>query len=632
MPESFTILIVDDNLNNLFTLHAILARLPETEVVEATSGEEALLRTLERQIDLILLDIQMPGMDGFETARHLQMTERTRKIPVVFLTAVFKSDEFIQHGFEAGAVDYFTKPLDENLLLSRVRLYRNLFQRERKLNAAIELLRQKEQAMAAALNLAEAANRAKSSFLSNMSHELRTPLTAVIGLSQLMARSVNLSEHEKKNLEIINRSGNHLLSLINDVLEMSKIEAGRVEFLQAATDVGALAREVADLFRTKAEQEGLTLTLELEGIPDALYVDAGKLRQILVNLVGNAIKFTSQGCVTLAIKGSALSGPAVQLDVSVTDTGIGIAQSNLERVFEPFAQMVTHATTSGTGLGLSICRRYLRMMGSELAIDSKPGVGSTFSFALTLTVAEKPVAAPHRDGQIVGLAAADRGRKILVVEDNEDARYLLTELLEPLGFTVEVAEDGLQAVAKSREVCPDVILMDWRMPKLNGLEAARQILADNCTVPPRILMLSANVFEDQKREALAVGIHAFLKKPLDENELFEALEEQLHLRFVRREPGEIPSKPKPCEDLRSEDLDVLPDAERKALADAVCEVNPVKMNQVLGRISVLSPALGLRLKAMIEAMRHRELWRLLVPAREEEMRSQRQRRSEHDRP
>jgi len=611
MADSFRILIVDDNRNNLYTLNAVLGRLQDTEIIDAASGEEALLQTLQQEIDLILLDIQMPGMDGFETARHLQMTERTRKIPVVFLTAVFKSEEFIKHGYEVGAVDYFTKPLDEHLLLSRVRLYRNLFLRERKLNEAIELLSQKEMAMVSALNQAEAANRAKSLFLSNMSHELRTPLTAVIGLSNLMARSVNLSEHEKRNLEIINRSGNHLMSLINDVLEMSKIEAGRVEILPAATDVAALAHEVVDLLRARAELEGLTLTHEMDGLPDVVQVDAGKLRQVLVNLVGNAIKFTFQGGVTLRICGCSVGPRAVQLKIEVQDTGIGIAREDLQRIFEPFAQMVTHATSSGTGLGLSICRKYLSMMGSELTIDSLPGVGSTFGFVLNLPLSDGPAVKPFLGGQIVGLAEEDRGKRLLIVEDNADARYLLTEVLAPLGFSLQVAENGLQAIEKAQEFCPEVILMDWRMPKMNGLDAARRILNGGCAVAPRILMLSANVFEEQKREALAAGIHAFLKKPLQEDELFAALEAQLNIRFQREEAGNAPTMAKSPQELTVRDLDLLPPAERRALAEAVSEVNPVKLGQVLNRINILSPALGLRLKTMIEAVRHRELWELL---------------------
>jgi signal transduction histidine kinase len=611
MADRFRILIVDDNANNLFALNAILSRVPEIMVVEAASGSEALLRTLESDIDLILLDVQMPGMDGFETARLLQSTERTRRIPVVFLTAVFKSEEFIRQGYQVGAVDYFTKPLDENLLLSRIRLYMNLLRRERGLNAALELLSQKEQAMAHALNLAEAANRAKSTFLSNMSHELRTPLTAVIGLSHLMAKSIHLSENEKRNLEIINRSGNHLLSLINDVLEMSKIEAGRTEMLETPADIATLARETAELLRTRAEQQGLTLTTVIEDVPAALHADSGKLRQVLVNLIGNAIKFTPAGSVTLSMKAVPLSATTVRLCVEVRDTGIGIALEDQARIFEPFAQVVTHPESSGTGLGLCISRQYLQMMASELTVESAPGAGSAFRFELVLPLADGPVARPTAGGLSVSLSDEDWGRCILIADDNEDARYLLTEMLTPAGFDVQVAADGVEALARTVDCCPDLILMDWRMPRMSGLEAARRILALEMKNPPKILMLSANAFEEQKRQALAVGVDDFLKKPLQEGELFAALEKHLGVRFVPSNRFEAVSASAVEAELTAPELDPLSAKDRQDLAQAVAEVNQAKLREVLGRIGIHSPQLALRLRSMIDRMKHRELWELL---------------------
>jgi signal transduction histidine kinase len=611
MADKFRILIVDDNAHNLFALSTILERVLEIEVVEAASGDEALLRTVESEIDLILLDVQMPGMDGFETARLLKSTERTRRIPIVFLTAVFKTEEFIRHGYELGAVDYFTKPLDENLLLARIKLYMNLLKRERGLNAAVELLSQKEQAMARALQMAEAANRAKSTFLSNMSHELRTPLTAVIGLSHLMARSVNLDENERRNLEIINRSGNHLLSLINNVLEMSKIEAGHAEMLESTADIPALVREVADLLRTRAEQQGLTFTVEIENVPAALHVDAGKLRQVLVNLIANAIKFTPAGGITLSMKAIRLTETTVRLSVDVRDTGIGIAPQDQARIFEPFAQIVTDASTSGTGLGLSISRQYLQMMGSELTIESTLGEGSTFGFTLVLPVAMDQITRAATRAQTVSLSDKDWGRRILVVDDNEDARYLLVEVLTPLGFEVQVAEDGFRAVERSIEFCPHLILMDWRMQRMSGLEAARRIIALELEPPPRIIIVSANAFDEQKQQALAAGVDDFLKKPLQEEELLAALETQLGVCFIRTERSGIVPPPAVDAELAAADLDPLSAKDRLDLAQAVAEVNQAKLRLVLHRIGLQSPTLARRLKAMIDEMKHRELWKLL---------------------
>ncbi|MFT3850392.1 MAG: ATP-binding protein [Propionivibrio sp.] len=247
-----------------------------------------------------------------------------------------------------------------------------------------ELVSERTQALKDALEAAESANRAKSVFLSNMSHELRTPLNSVIGFSRLLSKSARLDEKERNNLEIINRSGSHLLTLINDVLELSKIEAGQVGLAEAGTDVGELVREVADMMRPRAEQGGLRLECELDALPGIVRTDTVKLRQILINLLGNAVKFTRQGRVSLSVRGRGrLDGKAV-VEFAVRDTGIGIAEADRQKIYEPFGQLVTHATSAGTGLGLPITRQYLRMLGSELELESTPGVGSCFSFTVQL--------------------------------------------------------------------------------------------------------------------------------------------------------------------------------------------------------------------------------------------------------
>jgi two-component system, sensor histidine kinase and response regulator len=477
-----------------------------------------------------------------------------------------------------------------------------------------DLVSERTHALALALQQAETANRAKSTFLSNMSHELRTPLNSVIGFARLMTKSERLNETERKNLEIISRAGNHLLTLINDVLELSKIEAGQVSVCDAATDVAALVREVADMLRPRAEQGDLSLEIRIEGVPDTLHCDTVKLRQILINLLSNAVKFTRQGGVTLTVRGAPAGRGSARLEFEIRDSGIGIDPADQQRIFEPFVQAVTHATSAGTGLGLPITQRYLRMMGSELTLESAPGAGSVFGFALTLPVVDAAPRTVAARGPVVGLSPADWGKCILVVEDNEDARLLVEQLLTPLGFAVVQAENGEVGVRKAAELSADLILMDWRMPKMDGLEAARRIRRLTLPKQPKILMLTASAFEEQKQSALATGIDDFVRKPFQEDELFDAIERHLEICFVRK--GEEPAgEPAPetgaSEGVTPEEVQALPAQQFERLKTAVEELNQNKLNAVLADIARTNPGLGLRLRAMARNFRYAELWAAL---------------------
>ena len=476
-----------------------------------------------------------------------------------------------------------------------------------------ELVEERTHALNAARQLAEAANRAKSVFLSNMSHELRTPLNAVIGFSQLMTRSPALGQAEKRNLEIINRSGNHLLALINDVLELSKIDAGSITLQEEPCDLATLAREVADMLRTRAEQAGLSLTLTVDVLSAAVRVDTTKLRQVLINLLGNAIKFTPAGSVGLTLKGSQAKDGALRVIFEVSDTGIGIAPADQHRIFEPFTQLVTHATSAGTGLGLSITRQYLQMMGGELAIESSLGRGSCFRFALTLPLAEATGAATPSAREV----EATSGRRVLIVEDNADSRYLVVQLLTPLGLILAEAADGVEAVAQAAQFEPDLIIMDWRMPNLDGLEATRRIRAQTTGKPPKILMLSANAFEEQKREALAAGIDDFLRKPLQEEELYAALEAQLGCVLPSLAPAEPGTAVPDKISISTAELAALPSDLLVALSEGIEEMNPAKIKALLAQIEPDHPQLAQDIGAMTETFRYQALWQLLKDTRKE---------------
>jgi len=481
------------------------------------------------------------------------------------------------------------------------------------------LVEERTQALNAAMRAAETANQAKSIFLSNMSHELRTPLNAVIGFSRLLVKSPHLDEKERKNLEIINRSGNHLLTLINDVLELSKIEAGHVVLMESATDIGKLAQEVADMLRPRAEQNGLQLHLELSALPASVNTDPLKLRQVLINLLGNAIKFTQQGYVSLSVRGHGQEGNDALVKFEVCDTGIGIAVADQQRIFEPFEQLVTHATSAGTGLGLSITRQYLNMLGGELSLVSAPGEGACFSFLLRLpTFSAFSASLKGTESEPVATSFSNTpAPHILVAEDNADARELLRQLLEPLGCRVVTVVDGAAAVAQVERSLPDLIIMDWRMPVMDGLEATRQIRQRPLTTQPKILMLTASAFEDDRRTAAEAGVDEYLRKPLEDTVLFAAIEQLLHIRLPRETQGVSIAAA-----IRSprDDTVITEDAvswftltakQRQALREAVEELNRTKLNLALADVETTQPALARAIGEMADRFRYKELWEKL---------------------
>ncbi|WP_295992660.1 PAS domain S-box protein [Rugamonas sp.] len=488
-----------------------------------------------------------------------------------------------------------------------------------------ELVDQRTAAMVAALGQAEAANRAKSTFLANMSHELRTPLNAVIGFSRLMARAGTLSDEQRRNLEIINRAGNHLLTLINEVLTLSKIDAGHLQLSEEETDPRLLLNDVVELLHGRATQAGLTLALEMDGLPAAVRVDAIKLRQVLLNLVSNAIKFTARGGVRLLAHahGAAREDGAVAITFEVIDSGIGVAQADQLSIFEPFVQMNTPARNAGTGLGLAISRQYLQLMGGALTLESTPGLGARFCFTLTLMPAQS-TAAPDAMGADAPLpTAAAQGRRILIAEDNPDARLLLQQLLRPLGFELAEAHDGLAAVALAATFAPELIIIDWRMPGIDGLEAVRRIRADVAARrpqerPPYFVMLTATAFAEQEREAVELGVHTFLRKPLQETALYAALEQGLCLRFERARDGRGAAPGDAARNgvnnsppLTRAALAVLPEALREALQVAVRELNQARMAAVIALIGEQDGALAAAIGAMAAAFQCRELDALL---------------------
>ncbi|MCC5634677.1 PAS domain S-box protein [Nostoc sp. CHAB 5844] len=408
-----------------------------------------------------------------------------------------------------------------------------------------ELLAQTQrqsQALQAAVIAADAANRAKSEFLANMSHELRTPLNAILGFTQIMSYDHELSTEHQKNLTIINRAGEHLLNLINDILEMSKIEAGRTTLNISSFDLIVLLDNLEEMLRLRAESKGLQLRFEYAPqLPQYVQTDDIKLRQVLLNLLGNAIKFTQTGSVTLRVRldNQTNQEHTEHLPYSfifeVQDTGVGISPEEIGLLFQAFGQTeIGIKSQQGTGLGLAISRKYVQLMGGDITVSSQLGVGSTFTFQIDIDLASTcQVPVEQHQRQVLGLAPGQTEYRILVVDDVLESRLVLVKLLQIMGFVVREAANGEEAVALCQVWQPHLIFMDMRMPVMDGYAATKVIKVTS--VHPIIIALTANAFEEQQEAMLSAGCDDLLNKPFREEEILEKIRQYLDVKYIYRE-------------------------------------------------------------------------------------------------
>lgn len=375
---------------------------------------------------------------------------------------------------------------------------------------------------------AEVANQAKSTFLANMSHELRTPLNGILGYAQILMRDSTLLEKHKDGVAIIQRSGEYLLTLINDILDLAKVEAGRIEIYPSDFNLDQFLQGIIELFRMRAEQKGIAFIHEkLSHLPDAVHADEKRLRQVIINLLGNAVKFTPQGGVSFKV-----GYHEGLIRFQVEDTGAGIAPADLEKIFLPFQQVGdAKFRAEGTGLGLSITKKLIEMMGGELHVESALGRGSIFWFALTLPEAVGVVKTASAVKPVIIGYEGDR-QKILATDDKWENRAVLVNLLTPLGFEVIEAEDGEQSVQKAREYRPDLILTDLVMPIMDGFEATRQMRKIPALKHTPIIAVSASVFDWHQRGCLDAGCNDFMPKPFHSDTLFELLQKYLGLTWT----------------------------------------------------------------------------------------------------
>jgi len=597
MLNPITVLIVDDNDKNIFTLDTLIKEYLDVHILKANSGVAALRITIQEPVDLILLDVQMPEMDGFETAKIIRSRRRTQHIPIVFLTAAYKANEFQQKGFAIGAADYLTKPINTSQLISRIKSYLRFIEQDRqhkidlerkvknrtaKLLKANKLLnkeilerqqieaelkqeilerQQMEKALQESKNLAEKANRSKSRFLANMSHELRTPLNAIIGYSEILQEDAeNLGQKEcLSDLQKVHAAGQHLLGLIHDVLELSKIEAGQMDLLIEEVDINMLIDEVIGTVKLQVEKNANILKIECSDVLGKMPVDRIKLRQMLLNLLGNAAKFTKEGTIRFKIERKTRSDGEWMV-FSVTDDGIGITEEQQAKLFQPFTQADSSSTRryGGTGLGLSITKQFAEMIGGTIQLESEFEKGSTFTLCLPVPaqpVSSKKVSLPitpyHsvKDDEIVvtgddsimrqspkeDLSTTNSKGYILIIDDAPREFQFLIDLLTDEGFNLFVAEEDEEGIQQAGEMRPDLILLDVVMPGIGGFEVCRRLKSQEQTRNIPIIFMTALDDTANIVAGFELGAVDYITKPFQYKEVLARINTQITIHKQKQQ-------------------------------------------------------------------------------------------------
>lgn len=524
--EKYKILLVDDRPENLITLEGILES-PELDLHTANSGNEALGLLLEHNFALVLMDVQMPGMDGFETAEIMRSNERTKQIPIIFVTAISKQRKHIFKGYQAGAVDYLYKPLDLEILKSKIKAFIEFFKHRTALEQMTVELKSTVDKLEQSKNIAENATTTKSMFLATMSHEIRTPLNGIIGMADLGLMDTKLTELQKERLEDIRKSGETLLEIINDILDISKVEANAFELEEVEFSLRGMVEKTFNTISIKAIEGQNELICDIgKDIPDVIIGDPLRLRQILINLLTNAVKFTEQGKIKLTITLIDNIEEQLRIEFSITDTGIGMSEEVINKLFSSFTQADASTTRKhgGTGLGLSISQKLVKLMGGTITAKSETDKGSEFMFTLNMIsgqqngddIPEKHFKNPEKNN-------------ILIIDNNQDAANVLSSILNEYKFKNKIANNVKDAIVLLEKETFNLLFIDFN---ING-KSGDQIIEDlNTNFPDQkfnIVFLSQIKASIEVNKLQKTESYAFITKPVLRSKIqsyFDKLEDK----------------------------------------------------------------------------------------------------------
>jgi signal transduction histidine kinase len=532
------ILIVDDEPKNLVVLETVLDN-PEYRLVRAGSADEALLALVAEQFALLILDIRMPGMTGFELAEVIKKRKKTAEVPIIFLTAYYSEDQHVLEGYGSGAVDYLHKPVNPQILRSKVAVFAELYRKSRDVasaNAALvaevkerrnaeEQLRQLnetlEQRVSDRTEELRQADRMKDEFLAMLGHELRNPLAAIMNAVQVMHASTSHPARITKSVALVDRQTRNLRRIVDDLLDVARVTRGRIELRREPADIGQIAAQAIDVVRPLLSSPEEVEIEVLSALPLRVDADRTRLEQSIVNLLLNAIKFTSGNRkikITVERRG-------LEAVVSISDNGIGITPDMLSRIFDLFTQAdrSLDRTQGGLGIGLFICKRLVELHGGSIAAFSDgTGRGAIFEICLPLlnqAALEVSLPEPVEKADIPITGAAMR---LLIVDDNVDAAMTLSWLLAEHGYTVEIAHDGPGGLKIAQSFKPDILLLDIGLPGMDGYELARRLRGDGFT-SSLMIAISGYAHEADIERARAAGFDRHLAKPVDIDHLIKSL-------------------------------------------------------------------------------------------------------------